>query len=149
VETLERFAQNKRVIEEFASQSLVNIPSELGRLMYVAMLRNVSSGRYRHPGLEGSYSEPAVHQALLYCHEELFEKFLELTLEQQEWDLRKGLAAMDAPLDEIAARWLEVEFFRLLVPLGMPAYLRDLFHSNMRLLLGLIVADRAMLQPVA
>lgn len=141
MESLERFAQNQRIVEEYASQWLADIASHLGRLLHVSMLRDVSSGRYRHPALEEIYSEPAVHQSMLYCHEELFEKVLELSLEQQEWDLRMHLVGLDSPPGEVAGRWLEVEFYRLLVPFGAPPYLRDLFLSNMRVILGLVVAE--------
>jgi hypothetical protein len=56
---------------------------------------------------------------------------------------------LSAPPWEAANRWLELEFFRLLVPLGTPAYLRDLFYSNLRVILGLIVAEHSALQSVA
>ena len=97
VESLERFAQNQPIIEEFVSQWLVSIPTALGRLAHVAMLRDIYTGRYHHPILQDAYSEAAVHQSLLYCHEELFEKVLEDNFEQQEWDLRMCFANMEAP----------------------------------------------------
>ena len=144
VESLERFAQNQRIIEEFVTQWLVAIPTALGRLVHIAMLRDIYTGRYHHPILQDVYSEPAVHQCLLYCHEELFERVLENNFEQQEWDLRMCFAVMDAPPPEIARRWLDVELFRLYVPFGTPPYLRDLFCSNMRLILGLLVSEQSL-----
>jgi hypothetical protein len=99
--------------------------------------------------LEEIYAEPAVHEGLLYCHEELFAKVLETSLEQQEWDLRLYLAGFDAPPEEIVGRWLEIDYFRALVPFGTPSYLRDLFFSNLRMVLGLIVARSATLQTAA
>jgi hypothetical protein len=48
---------------------------------------------------------------------------------------------MDAPPAEIARRWLEVDLFRLFVPFGTPAYLRDLFCCNLRAILGLLVSE--------
>jgi hypothetical protein len=149
VEPLERFAQNQRIIEEFVSQWLVAIPTTLGRLVHVAMLRDIYTGRYHHRILQDAYSEPAVHQSLLYCHEELFEKVLENNFEQQERDLRMCFAVMDAPPAEIARRWLDVELFRLYVPFGTPPYLRDLFRSNMRVILGLLVPERAVAHTAA
>ena len=141
VEALERFAQNQRIIEEFVSEWLVSIPTAMGRLAHVAMLRDIYTGRYHHPILQDSYSEPAVHQSLLYCHEELFEKVLENNFEQQEWDLRMCFGNMEAPAAEIARRWLEGELFRLFVPFDTPQYLRDLFCSNLRAILGLVVSE--------
>jgi hypothetical protein len=149
VESLERFSQNQRVIEEFSARALADISTDYGRLVYVSTLRNVSEGRYRHPLLEEVYSEPAVHQALLYCHEELFERVLETPLEQQEWDLRLYFAGMDANPEEIIGRWIEIDYFRTFVPFGTPSYLRDLFSSNLRVILGLIVKGSVTLQTAA
>lgn len=149
METLEQFQQNQRVIQDFTSRTLAAIPSDVGRLVHVCTLRDLSSGRYRHDGLASLYPELAVHQALAYCHQELFAKILETPLEQMEWDLRVCLSGLEGHYGEIAGRWLEMEFYRLLVPLGAPAYLRDLFYSNLRVLLGLLVEERANLAPAA
>lgn len=149
MESLERFSQNQRIIEEFASQWLVCVPNVIGRLVHIAQLRDVYTGRYRHPVLQDAYSEPAVHQALLYCHEELFEKFLESTFEQQEWDLRMCLAGMDAPAAEIARHWMEFETFRTFIPFGTAPYLRDLFYSNLRAILDSIAKENALVGTAA
>ena len=149
METLEQFAQYKSIIEGFASRWLAKLDSDVGRLVYVSMLRDVSSARYYHPALEEIHSPPAVHQALLYCHEELFEKVLGHSLELLEWDLRMYFAGIDAPPGEIAARWLELDFFQMLLPLGVPSYLRILFLSNMAVVLKLIAAGRVTRQTAA
>jgi hypothetical protein len=149
VETVERYSQNKCIIEEYASRWLAEIDSDLGRLAHVSMLRNVSSGRYSHPALERIYSAAAVHEALHFCHRELFEKALERSLELQEWDLRTYFAGIDSSPDEIAARWLELEFPRTFVPFGTPPYLRDLFLSNLGVILKLIVAEHGSHQSAA
>ncbi|MGA8269605.1 MAG: hypothetical protein WB787_17735, partial [Candidatus Acidiferrales bacterium] len=81
---------------------------------------------------------------LHYCHEQVFEKLLEMPLERLESDLRDCLAGMEGEPDEIAARWLELEFYRMLMPFGLPEYLRDLFCANLRTLLELVVRDGAM-----
>lgn len=143
VESVEQFSQNQRIIEAYTLPWLSAIPSEAGRLFHVCMLLNVSTGRYRHPALEEDYSEASIHEALRYCHQELFERFLEYTLQEQEWELRKFFASMPDTPPEIAARWREAEYFSLLVPLGAPAYLSELFASNLRVILTLIAAEKA------
>jgi len=149
VESLERFAQNRLIIEQFAARWLASVPTDLERLHHVAILRHVSTGRYSHPGLRGTFSEPAIHQALSYCHEELFDKVLEKTLQDQERDFRTMFSSIDSLAFEIASRWLELEHYRTLVPLGTPAYLRDLFFSNTRVILNLIVSERALVSTAA
>lgn len=149
MESLERFAQNQRIIEQFASRCLTDVLTDLGRLQHVAALRDISTGGYRHFGLEEEYSQPAINQALSYCHEELFDKILEKSLQEQEQDLRAMFSGIDAPASEIAGRWLELEYFGLLVPLGTPPYLRDLFISNFRVILNLLVSEQVMVSSAA
>ena len=149
MQSLERFAQNRRIIEQFAAHWLASIPTDLGRLHHLAVLRQVSTGRYSHSGLRGTFSESAIHQALLYCHQELFDRVLEKTLQDQERDFRTMFSGIDAPAFEIASRWLELEHYRTFVPLGTPAYLRDLFFSNTRVILNLIVSERALISTAA
>ena len=140
--------QNRRVIEDFALRTLHSISGDVARLLYVASLRDLATGRYRHEGLTAIHSESAVDQSLRLCHEELFERLLESSLEQQEADLRGCLAGFDVPLAEVAARWREHEFYRFLIPSGAPVYLRELFCSNFTTLLRLLVEER-LTQPSA
>jgi hypothetical protein len=138
MQALGEFEQNQRIIEDFVSNTLVCIPGDIARLLHVAMLRDLATGRYRHEGLEALYPDSAVDQALRACHEEIFEKVLESCLEKQDADLRQCLGGFEQPLQEVAANWQEHEFYRCLMPSGSPAYLRELFCSNIRLLLKLI-----------
>jgi hypothetical protein len=143
MQELSEFQQNRRVIEDFVSNSLSGIPGDISRLMHIATLRDMETGRYHHHGLEAIYTAPAVDEALRLCHEEMFEKILESTLEQQSADLRRCLAGFDGPFEEVAANWKDQQFYRFLVPPGSPDYLRDLFCSNINNLLQLIVDRRA------
>jgi hypothetical protein len=117
-----RFTQNQRIIEGFVAQWLAHHPCTMARLAHVvATLRDTYTGLYGHVILEQSYSKGAVHESLLYCHEELFEKILECSFPEQECDLRRCFENRGIPAAEIARRWLEMEFFRGLVPYGTPA----------------------------
>lgn len=143
--TLDRFEglqQNQQIVEDFTSRTLKCVPSQYGRLLYLASLRDLATGRYVHEGLASVYSVEAVQQALADCHQELFDRLLELPLEEQETDLIECLGSLEGDFDGVLGRWLEVEFYRLLVPLGAPAYLRDLFCANVRTLLNVLSADR-------
>jgi len=149
MESLERFHQSQRIIEDFSSTTLAAIPSDFGRLVHIATLRDLISGQYKHEGLEALYSGPAVHEALYFCHEEIFQKILEIPLERQERLLRSFFAGLEGDSSEIAGRWLELDVYRMLVPLGTPEYLRDLFYSNFRLLLDLVSTEATAGVPAA
>lgn len=136
----EQFHQNRRVVDDFTDGTLRGISGDISRLLHVATLRDLASGRYHHAGLASLYSEAAVDQALRLCHEELFERVLETPLEKQEIELCACLSGFDGDPSEIAARWSEHEFYKFLIPSDVPVYLRKLFCSNMAILLRLVAA---------
>ena len=149
METLERYQQSRRVIEDFSSRTLAAIPTEFGKLLYVASLKDLASGNYLHEGLSALYPEAAVQQALQFCHEEMFLRILELPLEQQEGDLRVCIGGLEGEFWGKVSRWKQAEFHRLLVPADVPSYLRELFHANVGTLLQLLLEERATLHPDA
>ncbi len=142
MESLEQFQQNSRIIQDFTTTTLASIPSEFARLLYVSSLRDLSSGRYDHTGLAAIYPVEAVQQAMETCHAELFLRILESPLAEQERDLRFCLSHMESDsLQETVQRWAEMEVYRVLVPGRVPDYLRELFFSNLRLLLELLGSE--------
>ena len=124
-------------------RTLQGIPGDVSRLVHIATLRDLAGGRYRHEGLAAIYSEAAVDQALKVCHEELFERVLETSLEHQEAEIRNCLRGFDGSPGEIAARWREHEFYNFLIPSGVPVYLRQLFCSNLQTLLQLTASENS------
>ncbi len=144
METLDRFQQNRRIIEDFTANTLSAFGSDFGRLVYLSSLRDLSSGVYEHAGLEALYPKEAVQQALSRCHEELFLRILESPLEKQDGDLRVCLRTQSGTPGEAAQRWQTLQVYRVLLPTDVPEYLRDLFCSNLRVLLEMIVAGEIM-----
>ena len=138
MEALTQLQQNRRIIQDFTVTTLAGIPSLLSRLTYIASLRDLSSGRYEHAGLSALYPDPAIQQALEICHEQVFEKILETRLADQEVDLRACLDAMEAGRDVSALHWQRMEAYRVLLPERAPDYLKELFCSNLRVLLEVL-----------
>ena len=93
MDTLTQVQQNRRIIHDLASSTLVPIPTAFGRLAYLASLRDLATNVYEHAGLAALYPPEAVRQALEQCHEELFERVLEMPLTLQEEDLRRHLSS--------------------------------------------------------
>jgi len=130
--------QNRHIVHDFAVSTLAAIPNDFSRLAYMASLRDLSSGRYEHAGLAALYPAEAIQQALKQCHEEIFHRVLETPLELQEPDLRCCLLAMDGPFQPTVEHWRQMEAYRVLMPEDSPDYLKELFCSNLRALLGIL-----------
>ena len=141
--TLTQLQQNRRVIQDFTQTTLAGIPGLFARLAYIASLRDLSSGRYEHAGLAALYPDAAIQQALQLCHEQIFERILESPLSCQQEDLRACLAGMEGGTSGVVSHWRRIEAYRVLVPEAAPAYLKELFCSNLRALLEILDKERA------
>jgi hypothetical protein len=140
--TWETFDRTRRLTEDFSTRTLAAIPSEFGRLVYVASLRDLASGKYWHEGLESLYPAPAVQETLAKAHQEICEGILESPLVRQEGDLAQCLKGFEGETGEVVRNWRELETYRSLLPFGMPDYLRTLFCSNIETLLSVLEDDR-------
>jgi hypothetical protein len=138
MKTITQLQQNRRIIQDFTLTTLAGIPGEFGRLTYMASLRDLSSGKYEHAGLQALYPGEAVQQALELCHEQIFERVLETPLERQEADLKECLERMPGGLASTVSHWRRLEAYRVLMPESAPGYLKELFCSNLRALLELL-----------
>jgi len=138
MDALTQLQQNDRLIRDFTASTLAAIPSQFSRLVYLASLRDLSSGRYEHAGLSSVYLEPAVQQCLEFCHGQIFERILETPLASQEGDLQESLSAMEGGLAKSIANWQRMDSYRFLIPADVPDYLKELFCSNLRVLLEIL-----------
>jgi hypothetical protein len=138
MDALTQLQQNDRLIVDFTESTLGAIPAQFARLIYMASLRDLSSGRYEHAGLSAIYSEVAVQQCMELCHGQIFERILESPLAAQEVDLRESLSVMEGGLSNSIANWRRMESYRFLIPAAVPDYLKELFCSNLRALLEVL-----------
>jgi hypothetical protein len=137
------FERVRNVIEDVSSGTLAGFHTEYGKLVYLASLRDLASGRYGHAGLEAIYGRKDVHEGLWQAHNEICMRVLEMPLAEQEPDLALCLGGFDGELEEVIAHWRELEFYLALLPFGLPHYLRELFSSNVETLLSVIQGNLA------
>jgi hypothetical protein len=131
------------IVRDFTATTLAAIPNVFGRLTYIAALRDLSSGRYEHSGLAALYPAEAVQEALKFCHQEIFSRVLEMPLAVQEKDFSECLEGMPGSLAATVAHWRQLEAYRILPPEDAPDYLRELFFSNLRVLLEILESQHS------
>jgi len=141
--------RNRKLTEDLTERTLAAIPSEYGKLIYLASLRDVASGMYRHEGLEALYSAGSVQEALLHAHREVCSRIMEMPLATQEEDLLICWKGFDVEAEGLIGNWKESEAYRTLMPFGLPDYMRTLFCSNIETLLFVLESDRITTQPVS
>jgi hypothetical protein len=133
---LHQLQLHRQILFNLTTHYLEPLEGHFERLNYLAGLRDPSTGVYRHDRLSVVYGEEPVNEALAKCHEELFERLLELPLVRQEQEL---LTCMQARSEgkEAALRYFE-DTIQSWIPPDAPSYLKELFCSNLHALHELV-----------
>jgi hypothetical protein len=115
--------------------TLSQIPSVFGRLVYLSSLRGPNTGVYEHHGLGLLFGEDEADKALRKSHEDAFADWLNYSLEQQRADLDLYLSALAGPRRKIIDTWIRVMPYRNLVPAAARRSERKLFLADFDALL--------------
>lgn len=134
--TLERGA-----VADIYRNSLSKIPSQFGRLVYLARLRSSNSGKYEHAGLAQIFGENEADKALRKQHVLIFQTWLDLSLSAQLDDLRSYLGSLESNRKLTLDTWQKLGPYRGLIPLNVVVPQKDLFLSNMRAMMRTLTAE--------
>jgi hypothetical protein len=129
----------QQILFDLTANYLEPLKGAYQRLGYLAKLRQGSKGSYVHEQLAGAYGEQAVNKVVTQTHEEVFERLLEMPLNAQKADLASYLESLPGTLTtkvktcrEQCPSW---------IPTGVPSYLKELYCSNLNVLLELLLDD--------
>ena len=142
---LEEFQTHQQILFDLTANYLEPLNSAYQRLAYLFSLRQADSGKYLHEGLAALYGAESVDQVVAHCHEEVFERLLEMPLNAQREDLRMYLGALPGPLEKNAA--VCQKSYIDWVPPSAPTYLKELYSSNLDVLLELLRDDTSTGRP--
>jgi hypothetical protein len=124
--------------EDLRNRTLAPIGYDFGRLLYLASMRDCSSGEYNHQGLARCFSEFAAREALATCHKEIFYTVatcpLELFVPQVERFMRSANPDLRRTLDS----WFTLEGYRMAIPQDSDRLTVGLFLSNVRIAMVLL-----------
>jgi hypothetical protein len=125
-------------IGECWQRTLAAIPTLIGRLAYLASLRNVNTGSYEHFGLTQRIGEGEVDRMLRRSHMSVFQEWLCFGLERQKEELEEYFSGLEGDRREIVANWLTLEPYGNWVPGESRDVERKLFYADLAVVLELI-----------
>jgi hypothetical protein len=118
-------------------------PSVFGQLVYVSSLRDKATGAYAHPAVCAVFGGDAADRVLGQQHQQIFQTWLALPLEQQCAELESFLQAIGSD-GRLPHAWMEPSTGEPLIPETAEIHETQLFQSDLEMLLPMLQGD---LQP--
>jgi len=128
--------------EDLRIRTLGPIGYDFGRLLYLASMRDYSTGEYHHHGLERSFSPISAREALAACHKEIFYNLAACPLKSLVLQVEQFMRSGNPDLRKVLDSWETLEVYRLTVPCDCDALTVALFLSNVRVVMALLKSPR-------
>jgi|SRR5579875_317538 len=126
----------RAAVQDLKNRTLAPLHGDIARLVYLSATRDYNSGKYYHDGLALRFTEEIANQALAQCHAESFQKVAEIPLRELVGQLQEYLESVCA--DEAIQTWLDLEPYRMLMPLTCDPLSAKLFCSNVMIALTIL-----------
>ena len=127
--------------------TLSQIPSVFGRLVYLSSLRNPVTGKYEHHGLSLTFGADDAIRALRKSHVQAFAEWLSFDLERQKADLDLYLSTMLEDRRAIVETWLSVRTYRTFIPASAKTVERRLYTADIEALIALLKNEHGVAGP--
>ena len=122
--------------------TLSQIPSVFGRLVYLSSLRNAVTGKCEHCGLEDDG-----RQALRKSHARAFAEWLSFNLEERKADLDLYLSTVGVDEATIVKNWLNVANYKTFIPSSTKTVERRMYTAEIEALIELLKNDHVAAGP--
>ena len=131
-------SDRQAVLAESWQRTLGGISTFLGRLAYLASLRNANTGVYEHFGLAQRVGAGEVDRLIRRSHLEIFQAWLCFGLERQKEELERYFSELEGDRREILSNWLYLGPYASWVPAESRDVERKLFYTDLEMILELI-----------
>jgi hypothetical protein len=131
-------SNREAAIAETWQRTLSSIPTLIGRVAYLASLRNVNTGSYEHFGLAQRIGEDEVDRIIRRSHMGIFQEWLCFGLERQKDELEEYFSGLEGDRREIISSWLTLEPWNHWVPAESRDVERKLFNADLAVILEFV-----------
>jgi hypothetical protein len=114
--------------------TLSRIPTQYGKLAYLASLRDPNSGIYRHHGLSDMFGRDESNRVLREHHERAFFEWLNLPMAEQSADLIVYIGSLEDPMATVLDHWFRSRPYKGQVPGAARKMERELFVKDLETL---------------
>ncbi len=143
---LAKLVSMNNAYDDLLRRTLSGLSTDLARLIYLASTRDYNSGMYHHEGLAVRYGPEPARVALKCAHKDIFCKLVALPLEGLVSELEIYVRmSRETPAGFIHA-WQELEPYRVAVPMEVDSTMVQLFLSNIRLALEVLIFRQKQIQ---
>lgn len=119
-------------------RTLSQYPNPLGRLIYLASLRDYNSGLYYHDGLASRFSEEAACEALADSHREAYRELLSSSLEDIVAQLEGYMLSTGRDSYEFLSAWKSLRPYQVAIPAETNPLAAEFLFSNLKIALAIL-----------
>lgn len=123
---------------DLEAKTLVSLPGEFARLVYLASTRDYNNGRYYHAGLAHQFSEQTATSALAACHRAVFRRLVLLSVRELAQELEAYLSWTQLPVVEFARAWSRLQPYRITIPLDCSPITARFFATSVTAALAVV-----------
>lgn len=116
------------------------LPNDLSRMIYVATLRDNNSGHYYYPELTQRFSAEIVDRAMLACHGQLFDRVVQLSLEDLTESLDVYMAGTHIPKTRVIQSWKKLRAYRATIPIDSDPISAEVFFMKVDVAVAILGA---------
>ncbi len=131
---------NPKTLKQHLELIFEHLATAFAKLAFLTAVRDSYTGKYLHEGWSSMGSSEEIHELLRSTHDEVFEDVSGLPIAQLCAELERYFHSLATPLQPTARLWNELESYREMVPEGICPEGRELFVSQMRAALAILIS---------
>jgi len=109
-------------------------------MIYIGTLRDNNTGGYFHPDLARRFTLPAADQAMLVCHQEIYERLVSLELEDLTDQLDIYFGSLRGARARSIGNWRKLQAYRATIPIHADPISAEILFMKIDVALAILEA---------